>query len=139
MATNLVLYWDASAVISALFKGVHSEQAWEMSRREGVHLMSSLSLAETHAVINRMARERVLADVLIKAALEALATGPWRYINLSPGHEEIAKLGVKWPLRGADLWHLSLAVSLKSHLPELSLLTFDSRLQMAARGEQLSL
>ncbi len=137
MAADLVVYWDASAVISSLFKDIHSEQAWEMSRRNGIHLLSSLALAETHAVINRVARERILADILAKAALEALTTGPWRYINLSPEPGEIAKLGAKWLLRGADLWHLSLAVSLKSHLPELSLLTFDTRLQAAAQGEML--
>jgi predicted nucleic acid-binding protein len=137
MANISVLYWDASAIVSALFKDVHSEQALEMSRQDGVHLISSLALAETHAVINRMARERILADVLIKAALEALSTGPWRFINLAPRPEEIARLGAKWPLRGTDLWHLSLAVSLKSHLPELSLLTFDNRLQAAAQDEGL--
>lgn len=137
MVDNLVIYWDTSAVISALVKDIHSDQAWEMSRRDGIHLISSLTLAETHAVINRMASERVLADVLIKAALEALVTGPWRYIDVSPGPEEIARLGVKWPLRGAALWHLALAASLKSHLPELSLLTFDDRLHMAAQGEHL--
>jgi predicted nucleic acid-binding protein len=137
MTTELVLYWDASAIVSTLFKDVHSEQAWAMSRRDGVHLLSSLALAETHAVINRLARERLLADVLIKAAVEALAAGPWRYINLSPGLEEIARLGARWPMRGADLWHLALAVSLKQHLPELSLFTFDARLQAAAQGEQL--
>ncbi len=137
MAKELVLYWDASAIISSLFKDVHSEQAWAISRRDGVHLLSSLSLAETHAVINRLAQERLLADVLIKAALEALAAGPWRYINLSPGPGEISRLGARWPLRGADLWHLALAVSLKQHLPELSLFTFDARLQAAAQGEQL--
>jgi predicted nucleic acid-binding protein len=137
MPGETVLYWDASAIVSALFKDVHSEQAWAMSRRDGVHLLSSLALAETHAVINRLARERLLADVLIRAALEALAAGPWRYINLSPGPGEIARLGARWPLCGPDLWHLALAVSLKQHLPELSLFTFDVRLQAAAQGEQL--
>ena len=138
MATELVLYWDASAIISSLFKDIHSERAWEISRRDGVHLLSSLALAETHAVINRLARERLLADVLIKAALDALANGPWRYINISPDQREIAKLAAKWPLRGADLWHLSLAITLQQDLPELSLLTFDNRLLTAAQGEKLS-
>lgn len=137
MATEPVLYWDASAIISALFKDVHSEQAWAISRREGVHLLSSLALAETHAVISRLGRERLLADVLIRAALEALAAGPWRFINSSPEPGEIARLGNRWPLRGADLWHLALAVSLKQHLPELTLFTFDDRLQTAAQGEQM--
>jgi len=95
-------------------------------------------LAETHAVINRVARERLLADVLIKAALDALADGPWRYINISPDQREIVKLAAKWSLRGADLWHLAMAITLQRDLPELSLLTFDNRLQTAAQGEKLS-
>ena len=137
MAIELVLYWDASAIISAIFKDEHSDRALEMARKEGVHLLSSLAFAETHAVINRLARERLLADVLIRAALETIATGPWRFINLSPRPEEIVKLSARWPLRGADLWHLALAVSLKLHLPELTLFTFDTRLQVAAQGEHL--
>ncbi|MGC8486111.1 MAG: hypothetical protein ACP5O6_10865, partial [Candidatus Baltobacteraceae bacterium] len=45
----------------------------------------------------------------------------------------------RYPLRGADLWHLALAVDLAEELPELRLLTFDSVLDAAARAEGLAL
>jgi hypothetical protein len=44
-------------------------------------------------------------------------------------------LSSRYPLRGADLWHLAAAKSLQEELPELRLLTFDQRLMEAAQGE----
>jgi len=135
---NLVVtYWDASAVLSALFKDKHSEEAINWSRREGVHLISSLSFAEVYAVISRIRREGLLADVLINAAYESLEEGPWRRLYLMPDWDDFKSLSQKWPLRGADLWHLATAKTLQKRLPELYLLTFDNRLMVAALGEDL--
>jgi hypothetical protein len=47
------------------------------------------------------------------------------------------RLARSWPLRGADLWHLAAAKALQTELPELRLLSFDSRLTAAAHGEGL--
>ncbi|HOV42652.1 MAG TPA: type II toxin-antitoxin system VapC family toxin [Syntrophothermus lipocalidus] len=137
MPPDSVLYWDSSAVLSALVKDRHSDQAWESARKKAYHLISSLVVAEVHAVLNRMNREGYLADILVKAALEAFSQGPWRLVRLDPLPSDIASLARKWPLRGADLWHLALAVRLKQDLPELRLLTFDRRLNAAAWGEGL--
>jgi len=63
--TQSVVYWDASAILSALFKDSRSEEAIEWSRKKGVHLISTLAYAEVCAVITRLERERILADVLI--------------------------------------------------------------------------
>ncbi len=90
-------------------------------------------------MLDRIRRERLLTDLLIDAALEALETGPWRNLKMSPGAAETKELAQKWPLRGADLWHLAAAKTLQQHLPELSLLTFDQRLYAAASGENLAL
>jgi hypothetical protein len=46
-------------------------------------------------------------------------------------------LATKWPLRGADLWHLAAAKSLQTELPELAFLSFDLKLAAAAKGEGL--
>lgn len=132
-----VIYWDASAVVSALFRDAHSDEAWRWSRTPGVHLLSTLALAETQAVIARLRRERVLADVLIDAAVAALEKGPWYLLHIAPAPALIRPLAHKWPLRGADLWHLATAKTVQEQLPELRLLTFDSRLQAAAAGEGL--
>lgn len=134
---SAVIYWDASAVLSALFKDKHSETAIDWSRREGVHLLSSLASAEVYAVISRIKREGLLTDVLIKAAYESLEEGPWRRLNLLPDGNRIKTLSQKWPLRGADLWHLAAAETLRERIPELFLLTFDHRLMAAAMGEGL--
>jgi len=133
----VVIYWDASAVLSVLFKDKHSEKAINLLRREGVHLISSLSYAEVHAVISRIRRESLLSDVLINASYESLEEGPWRRLYLIPDWVKFKSLSQKWPLRGADLWHLAIAKTLQKRIPELYLLTFDNRMLVAAMGEGL--
>jgi predicted nucleic acid-binding protein len=134
-----VIYWDTSAVISALFRDAHSDEAWKWSRTDGVHLLSTLALAESHAVIARLKRERILADVLITAALQALENGPWYQLHIAPSPGEIRLLAEKWPLPGADLWHLAAAKTVQKEIPEINMLAFDSRLLVAAEGEGLLL
>jgi len=140
MATEdkaVAVYWDTSAVLSALFSDSHSPHAQGWAKRQGFHLLSTLAYAETCAVIARMRRERKLAKILTEAALEAFREGPWRRVNAQPEWNHMQALSKKWPLRGADLWHLALAKGLQNQIPELILLTFDDRLLLAARGESL--
>lgn len=132
-----VVYWDASAVLSVLLDEAHSAAAFKWLRSEGVHLLSSLAYAETCAVILRLKRERILADVLFQAALEILNRGPWRRLNAAPDWMLVASLANKWPLRGANLWHLATAKTVQDQFPELVLLSYDARLQAAAEGEGL--
>jgi predicted nucleic acid-binding protein len=136
---TIVLYWDASAILSALIKDAWSEEARKWARQEGVHLLSTLAYAEVLAVLFRMKRERMMAEVLVEAALETLGSGPWRRLNPGPTWVLMAELSKRWSLRGADLWHLSAAKSVSEHLPEVKFLTFDPRLRDAARGEGIGL
>lgn len=133
-----VVYWDSSAILSVLFQDVHSAEAMEWARAGHVHLLSSLGQAEIHAVVGRLRREKQLAPLLLEAALQTLEGGPWRQVKEIPRPSIIQTLAKNWPLRGADLWHLALAKSLQLELPELVLLTFDSRLHRAAEGEGLA-
>lgn len=135
----VVVYWDSSSILSALFKDSNSKEALSWARKEGVNLVSTLSYAEVCAVISRIRRERILADVLTDAAFEVLETGPWRRLNVWPEWDKFKFLSVKWPLRGADLWHLATAKTLQKQIPELFFLTFDSKLGMAAEGERLTM
>lgn len=135
---ELVLYWDSSAVLSALFRDRHSEQAGRWAGRSGVHLLSTLAWAEVHAVIAHIEREHSLTGVLVKAARAVLDEGPWRRLNASPEWSLVRTLSSRWTLRGADLWHLCTAKSLQGEFPELRILTFDTRLATAARGEGLA-
>lgn len=132
-----VLYWDSSAVLSALIRDAHSDRAWELGRRPAVHLLSTLAYAETCAVIERLAREESVPEVLIASAHDALVDGPWRRLSLQPDWELMRALARKWALRGADLWHMATALTLHRELPTLQLLSFDNRLAVAAQGENL--
>jgi predicted nucleic acid-binding protein len=131
------IYWDASAILSVLFQDNHSDSARSLAQKQGFHLISTLAYIETCAVIARIGREGILADVLIQAAFEQLRNGPWRHLTFSPDLGIARSLSTKWPIRGADLWHLATAKSLQDQLPELILLTFDIRLKEAAEGEGL--
>ncbi len=134
-----VIYWDASAILSVLFADSHSEPARKLVHSKGIHLMSTLSHAEVCAVMARFEREGVLADGSIQTTFEVLTDGPWRRLTAWPDWKVVQSLSGKWPLRGADLWHLATAKSLQSQLPELHLLTFDERLQKAVEGEDLQI
>ncbi len=131
-------YWDTSAILSALFADDHSKKAVSHAGRRGFHFVTSLGWAEAYAVIGRIERERALAKTLVDAARTSLAAGPWRRINAGPSWNTIASLARRWPLRGADLWHLATAKDLKADLPELAFLSFDQRLNVAANGEGLT-
>jgi predicted nucleic acid-binding protein len=131
----VAIYWDASAILSALFKDSHSESAIAWADSEGVHFISTLAYAEVCAVIARMKIERIISSPLVAASFETLDQGPWRYLTIDPEWEITKDLSKKWSLRGADLWHLATVKSLHKELPELILLTFDGRLQKAGIGE----
>ncbi|MFP3912450.1 MAG: type II toxin-antitoxin system VapC family toxin [Desulfobacteraceae bacterium] len=133
-----VVYWDASAIVSALFKDSHSPTALKWAETEGVHLMSTLSWAEVCAVISRMKAEGIISKKIETAVFNALYQGPWRRMSGVPTWETTRDLCGKWSLRGADLWHLAAAKTLQNDLPELMLLTFDAKLERAAREEGLS-
>jgi len=137
-AATSAVYWDSSAILSALFHDVHSEEASRSARGSAVHFLSTLAWAEVLAVIARIERERDLTKVLVAAAREALEGGPWRRLNAAPDWKLVRDLSFKWPLRGADLWHLAVAKSLQNEIPELTILSFDTRLAAAAKGEGLA-
>jgi len=132
-----VVYWDSSALLSALFSDSNSRTAQKWSGANGVHFVSTLTFAEVSAVIHRMQRERLISETLYRAAFEVLDHGPWRRISTWPEWEMIRSLSAKFPLRGADLWQLATAKSMQAEFPELYLLSFDKGLIMAAESENL--
>ena len=136
--TSTVFYWDTSALLSRFFSDIHSRTAQKWAETEAVHLLPSLAHAEASAVIARMTKEAVITPDLAETVCTAMESGPWRALNGLPDRSVVMDLSRKWPLRGADLWHLALAVSLKKDLPEIRLLTFDDQLREAAAGEDLA-
>ena len=123
-----MVYWDASAVLSVLIRDGHSTRATAVARQAVTHLISTLAHAEVAAVIARLERNRELPAVLADASRELLHDGPWRCLALQPDWSTLAEHARRWPLRGADLWHLATAVTLARELPEVRVLSFDSRL-----------
>lgn len=130
-----VIYWDASAILSALFTDSHSSWAQDWSLRPSQHLVTSLGWAEVHAVAGRLVRQELLTRDAVDTARTRLRDGPWRAVHVAPSWDALEGLAGKWSLRGADLWHLAAATGLAAELPELVLLTFDRRLLDAANGE----
>lgn len=133
----VVVYWDASAILSVLFKDSHSDTALEWAHKDCVHLISTLAHAEVCAVIARMKRDNILSDPLVKVSFDSLDQGPWRQLSVQPDWKITEKLSHQWKLRGADLWHLAAAKTLQGELPELVLFTFDKQLLQASTGENL--
>lgn len=134
-----VVYWDASAVVSALVQDAHSERAVATAERRLVHLISTLAYAETVATIGRAQALRRLDARRAKAARRLLRRGPWRRLMLQPDWVVITTLAAQSPLRGADLWHLASVSTLTRQLPEVRLLSFDERLSSAAAALGLGL
>jgi len=133
-----VIYWDASAILSALVEDDHTDQAQEWLKKRGAHVVSTLSYAEVLAVFERIRRSGVVSEKLVDRSLEGLERGPWQRLDLQPDWGDIRSLASQWSLRGADLWHLSTAMGLRREIGEMTLLTFDKRLRLAAQGAGLT-
>lgn len=132
------LYWDASAILSVVVADRYSKAARRRIAAAELHLVSSLAFAEACAVLTRLARERHLTQRERRLAIRSLQARPWSALHLEPDRQLATDLALRHPLRGADLWHLAAAATLAAELPELVLLTFDTRLGAAARREGLT-
>ena len=132
-----VVYWDTSTLLSALFNEERSDEARRLASSTGLHLLSSLAWAELHAALARAIREQHFPAVLVDATETAVGSGPWRHVRAVPAPNLSRAIARRWPLRGADLWHLALAKTLQTELPEIAFATFDKKLAEAAAGEGL--
>ncbi len=133
----VAVYWDPTSVLSALFKDSNSEKALQISRKEGVHFLSSLCYAEVCSILSEIREGKELKEVLIDVAFETLRVGPWRRLNIWPDWNMLISLSQKSSIKGSGLWHLASAKTLQKQIPELTLLTFDGELKAAAEGEGL--
>lgn len=129
------IYWDASALVAALFDEERSAEAVELIQVPAARLMSSLAWAEVHATLARAVREGRISSQEAACAATGLGRGPWRRVRLAPDDDLAAALARAWPLRGADLWPLALAKTLLKDLPELEMASYDRALAEAAAGE----
>lgn len=133
----MVIYWDTSAVLSALVEDRHSEIACKYINWKGIHFLSTLAAAETYAVLHRMRHERALTDIFYKSAIEVFENSPLRKISIQPDWKVIHKMSCRYVLKGADLWHLASVKTIKMELPEVKIMTFDAKLSKAAKKEKI--
>jgi len=131
----MVIYWDASAILSILVEDEHSAKAIKTEKRKGIHLASTLGFAETSAVLKRMNHQTVLTDVLYASALESLENSVIRKINVQPDWKIMQELSTRYVLKGADLWHLATVKTIQPKLPEVLIFSFDKQLSNAAKKE----
>lgn len=129
------LYWDTSAVLPLLVFDSHTARAEKLLLRPVRHLLSSLAHVEAAAVLGRLAARREVPVGRARTAIRSLLGAPWTGLEIQPDRRLAADLAMRAPLRGADLWHLALALTLQAELPELRFLTFDERLAGSARSE----
>lgn len=134
MATDSVrtLYWDASAVVSVLVTEGHSRSSRSRLREGGTHLLSTLAYAEALAAVSRRVRERQAPAATARELRSRLLGEPWRPVTVQPSWATLDEVSRDHALRGADLWHLATALTLRQNIPELLLLTYDGRLHAAA-------
>jgi predicted nucleic acid-binding protein len=137
-ALKRLTYWDASAAIEALIPAQRSRIAAAEAKSDGINLLSSLAWAEVQSVIARLERQRSITPTLANAARNELQTRRWHWTHVVPVRIVVVELASRWQLRGADLWHLAAAKTLRADRPELTLFTLDRRLGVAARGEGLA-
>lgn len=127
---ELPRYWDASAIIAALFEDERALRARQLNRVADLSFMSSLAYAETVAVTSRRhvtaAQAAEARDVLHRA---------WRWSEIIPEAGNLRSLASQYSLRGADLWHLAAARELRSVFPTLRIVTYDNALAAAASAE----
>lgn len=139
MADVQAFYWDSSALLSVLVEDAHTRTAREISKRPGLHLVSSLAYAEASAVLHRLVRQDILTNREAARLLDGLEHGPWRHSPASPARHVLRSLNGRHPLRGADLWHLALLLTLARDHHPFALVSYDRRLIDAALAEGTAL
>ena len=135
---KLIVYWDSSAILSAIWLDAHSEKARIALQDNAVHLISSLAMSEVCSVLFRHSREYQANKSSVQQAYQQFSNGPWQKLNMLPDWELFRTMAEKCSLRGADLWHLAMAKSIAREFPELQVLSFDRKMLEAAGGEGLA-
>lgn len=135
---KVIIYWDSSAILSAIWLDMHSENARIALQSHAVHLISSLAMSEVCSVLFRHGREYKANQDSVHQAYQQFLFGPWQRLNMLPDWEMFRSMAEKWSLRGADLWHLAMAKSIAQEFPELQVLSFDRKMLEAAEGEGLA-
>ncbi|MGH7544806.1 MAG: type II toxin-antitoxin system VapC family toxin, partial [Gemmatimonadota bacterium] len=105
-----VVYWDGSAVASALVRRPESERVLAVLREPAVHLVSTLAWVEALAEAARLVRDGALSRELRNAVGDALERGPWRLTYACP-RRSVLEDAVAGPYDAATRWHFGTALT----------------------------
>lgn len=136
MKNQHVFYWDTSAIVSLFVQDDHSKKIGGFFGFKGINLLSSLTIAETFAVLTR-ANNPELAKIKAELISDISHGREWGLTHIIPANQSLLELSDLYRLRGADLWHLAVAVALKQDFQQITILTFDKELAEAANGEKI--
>jgi uncharacterized protein with PIN domain len=128
----LTVYAETSAVLRWLFNEPGADQILERLRSATKVVCSRLTLIETH----RSLRRAVALDELSEAAAAevravfAQAAARWALLEISSAVGERAEKAFPVePIRTLDAIHLASALVLRESMPDLSVLSADSRVR----------
>ena len=116
----MMAYVDTSAVLAIIFQ----ENDWELTARKlaGFQMLVSSNLLEAE-MRAAYARDRQAFDA------SAVSSIGWIHPNRSLGPEMATALAAGGYLKGADLWHIAVALYVDASIVgKLSFITLDNRL-----------
>jgi predicted nucleic acid-binding protein len=138
---NNAIYWDSSALIKRYVTEEHSDSVRSNFKKSSLHFTSTISHAEVLASFSRLKREGYISqDELQKISLSFLADWNNLYVvQYSDGPQAIAQtISSNVSARGMDLIHLTSALHLQNEGLEIEFISFDIRLNNAAKDLKLT-
>ena len=128
----MTLYAETSAVLSWLFNEAGADEVLELLRSSTKVVCSRLTLIETHRSLRRAVTLGELAEATaaeVRAVL-AQAAARWALLEIfSVVGERAEQAFPVEPIRTLDAIHLASALLLRQSIPDLSVLSTDSRVR----------
>ncbi len=131
------VYAEASAVLSWLLSEPLSRAVSARLATAEKVLASDLTILECErALVRGVAADRFTeADAAERRALLARTTRRWDILHMEPGDfERAGRYFPVEPVRSLDALHLAIALSVRSGLPDLEVLTLDRRVRENAHA-----
>ncbi len=131
----MTLYAETSAVLRWLFAERDGDVLLQRLRSADKVVCSRLTLIEARRVIRRAARERRISEAEAGGLRSQLALAAARWAVLELTRDVAARAEEAFPsepIRTLDALHLASALLLRQSLPDLAVLSTDSRVRTNA-------
>jgi hypothetical protein len=128
----MILYAESSAVLRWLFNEPHGDEILRHLRAAQKVTCSRLTLIECRRVIRRALHEQRILEAHAGELVAALAQAAARWAILELSREVADRAEAAYPeepIRTLDAIHLASALALREPLPELTLLSTDTRVR----------